>query len=454
MSTNPLSLNDVASITLNVSSGPVATPSYNVPLFIDNSPVITNAQRVAAFDSPAAMLTFGYSETNPAYLAALAAFAVANPPASFYAGLQDTTAVSTVTLGGAAGTGYVVGDILTIVQGQASGATVRVTTIGAEGAITAVTLLTQGTGYTAASNLATTGGTGTGAEIDITAIGETALQAVTACRQVNSVWYSAYVCGAAKADILAIAPFIESATVPSQFFFNTADTDVPAGTAGNVFLTLQSAMYKRTFGIYSTTQSGSFPGNAYAGAAMAGLAAGLSTGLPGSYTSLGLKQLAGIAPEPIDATAYANIKAANGNVYVTQGTNSQFTLLQRGTASSGQYWDQTFQRDLLCSSLQDAMVETLIAGVTQTNSDQQLLIAAANSALETSAGIGYIAPGTWAGAQLLTIAPGTPLPTGYIAQSAKFTTPKPANRAMMPVVIGIIEAGVGQSVAVTVNVQV
>ena len=69
----------------------------------------------------------------------------------------------------AAGTGYSVNDILTIVQAGGIGGTALVNTINTgTGAITGLSLLQPGNGYTNATGLPTTGGTGTGATISIT----------------------------------------------------------------------------------------------------------------------------------------------------------------------------------------------------------------------------------------------------------------------------------------------
>lgn len=65
------------------------------------------------------------------------------------------------------GSGYTVGDILTITGGGGTGGTVTVTGTTA-GVITTVALLTPGSGYTAGSGRSTSGGTGSSATIDIT----------------------------------------------------------------------------------------------------------------------------------------------------------------------------------------------------------------------------------------------------------------------------------------------
>jgi hypothetical protein len=76
----------------------------------------------------------------------------------------------------AAGSNYVFGDLLTCSVGGA-GAQVRVTSVGASGAVTGLELVHAGTGtgYTVGTGKATTGGAGTGCTIEIMTVGATAL---------------------------------------------------------------------------------------------------------------------------------------------------------------------------------------------------------------------------------------------------------------------------------------
>lgn len=71
------------------------------------------------------------------------------------------------------GTGYTIGDILTI-AGGADG-TIRVLTVNGSGVIQTIELVTRGSGYSAGSGQATTGGTGTGATVTITAVGNSSI---------------------------------------------------------------------------------------------------------------------------------------------------------------------------------------------------------------------------------------------------------------------------------------
>lgn len=79
-------------------------------------------------------------------------------------------AVATGVLGSSGGSGYVVGNVLTITGGGGTGATATILTVDGSGAVLTFTLSTPGSGYTGTSNAATTGGAGSGATITITVV--------------------------------------------------------------------------------------------------------------------------------------------------------------------------------------------------------------------------------------------------------------------------------------------
>ena len=79
------------------------------------------------------------------------------------------TTIKTISLG-SGGTGYTIGDIITVVQTGGSFGTVTVNTVNGSGVILTVTLLNEGSGYVIADGLAVTGGSGNGATINILTI--------------------------------------------------------------------------------------------------------------------------------------------------------------------------------------------------------------------------------------------------------------------------------------------
>lgn len=238
---------------------------------------------------------------------------------------------------------------------------------------------------------------------------ETALQAVQACRAANSDWYACTLCGAVKADIEAIAAYIETAKPSSVFGYTTADADVPTNTPGNIMATLQSFKYRRTFGQYSS--------NGDAIAAIIGYAMGANTGVANSAYTLAYKQEVGVLPESLDATAVSAIKGINGNVYINRG--STYNLFEQGVMADGTHFDEVLNLDMLVNDIQLSVMD-LLAGVSkvpQTEGGVTLLISAISGPCESALTRGFVAPGVWNAAPILTLGTGDTLSKGYLILS-------------------------------------
>jgi hypothetical protein len=419
------------------------------------------------------MASDGFSTNAPEYLAAQVYFGQTPAPTYLWVGRQDLTALKTIAIGAAAGTGYVVGDVVTVVQGGASGGQVQVTTIGAAGAVTGIQLVTgsQGTGYANGTNLATSGGTGTGLQINVTAIGETAAQAIQACRLANPQWYACMFVGtAADSDHQAIAAYIEGASPASVYFLTTGSPGVLNGTAGNLLALLQAANYRRTFSQYSTTQSGAFPNNAYASAAAMGYAMAANTRAAGSYFDLMFKALAGVGTEPLTPTQVNAIcgtidrssAGLNGNVFVAY-QNGSYAWLQPAIMASGVFFDEVLNLDMLAADIQTAGVNLLtsVPSLPITNNGVTQMKATVAGACERAKALGFIAPsGTWQGVAVGTgnasFQPGDAVPNGYFVYAPPVSSLSSADRAarkMPPITIGLIEAQSGHSLSISIQVQ-
>jgi hypothetical protein len=454
-------LSPFVSVSSTVEPVAPASPAFNAGLIVGNSGVIPSAganSRTRQYASTSAMLQDGFEASDPEYLAAQLYYSQSPAPSLLYVGAQDPTAIQTAVIDSSAeGTGYVVGDTLTA-GGAGTGATFKVTAIGAEGAITTLQLQTQGTGYAVATGVALTGGTGTAAELNITAIGETLLQAVTACRIVNANWYTVMACGAVKADHIAIAEYIQSATPQATYIYATADADAQNGLNTSVFAQLQAQSINRALGIYSTTQGGVAPNNAYAAAAIMGVAMGLNTGLPGSNFVLAFKTLVGVTPENgyLDQSQQAAIQAVNGNTYITYGNGR--TFLSPGTMGNGQFFDIILGVDMLASDIQQTEIDLFMdnPSIPQNNPGEALLLNGATQACERSLTRGFIGPGVWDGTTVGSLANGTSLPSGYYVQAQSFTAQSTSDqqaRKGMPIAVSIITANGIQSITISVPVQ-
>ena len=470
-----LPLNYIVNATATIS--PTASPglTFNQGLIVGSSPVIPSLggnSRVRFYSDTSAMLTDGFTSSEPEMLAANLYFGQSPTPAGLWVGRQDLTAIATVAIGAAAGTGYVVGDIVTVVQSGASGGQVQITAV-ASGVPTAVQVIqgSQGTGYAIASNLSTTGGTGTGLELNITAIGETPLQAVTACRIASPEWYVCQFVGtAADADHEAIAAYIQGAQPSSVYFITSGEAGILNGTAGNLAATLQAAKYSRTLIAYSTTQSGAAPNNVYATAGVMGYAMGANTGAAASMFTLMFKQISGVTSEPLTETQVNAIAGdpqgvspgLSCNVFVAYNNNA-YSFMQRGTMCNNSFFDERLQIDMLLNDIQTSGFNLFTTNpvVPQDASGMAMVFNAIAGACDRSKTRGFIAPsGTWTGVPIGTgsnsIATGQTLPNGYAIYAppiSSLSAGQKSSRQLPPVTVALIEAGSGQSLTVAVYVQ-
>jgi hypothetical protein len=462
--TPPLALSNLIDINVTVSPGAVVAPTFNQGLFVGPSAVIPSYgvnPRLRQYPSTTAMLSDGFTSTEPEYIAAQIYFSQTPQPQFIWIGRQDLTAIQTaIPHSGNAGTSYKVGDQITVVQGSANYGVLTVSTIGGGGAVTGLTTTVgqQGTGYSDATGLATTGGSGTGLEIDITAIGETLLQASQACRAASNGWYGLAVNNPADGDNLALAEWADPLWQTTRYYPWSGDTTIANGTAGNVALELQ-ALNLRVLGIYSTTQSGLYPNNIYAAAGLMGVEMGLNTGLAGSFFTVAYKSIAGIAPEPLTQTQYTNITAAKFNVYASFGP---YQNVQPGFLSNGSPSYLWLNLAMLVSYLQLAEMSVLTdnPAVPQTNSGEHLLIQAANSACAQSAAIGFLADGIWTGVSIsipgVQLTAGQAIPGGYLNQAQPYAQQSVNDRdagKAMPIYCAVTSAGAVQSLLIGVYAQ-
>lgn len=471
----PLSL--IFPVSVVISPAAVTGLTFNQGLFVGPSTAIPSVganSRIRQYSSTSAMITDGFLTSSPEYLAATLYFDQVPAPSVVWIGRQDLTAIQTaVPHSGNAGTNYVVGDVVTVVQSGASGGQLTVTTVGSGGVVTGLSIIQgqQGTGYSVATGLTTTGGSGTSLEVDITAIGETPLQAVSQCRIVQSGWYCCMFVGTAvDADHEAIANFLQSATPPSMYFLTSGEAAILNNTSGNLFATLQAASYTRTFMQYATTQGGTYPNNIYASAAVMGRAMGLNTGAAGSYFALMFKQLIGVGPEPLSQTQVANIcgtpnrsqAGLNGNVCVNYD-NGAYSWIQFGLMASGNWFDEILNLDMIANDMQTSGVNLLVdqPSIPVTDAGVIMMINVLAGAMQRSQQRGFIAnAGTWTGGQIGTgagaISTGASLPSGYTFYAPPVSTLSQAQRSarQLPAITALlVEAGSAVSLSVTIDVE-
>ena len=140
-------------------------------------------------------------------------------------GIQTIAGVPT-----AGGTGYVVGDVLTVVSGV--GGTVQVNTVAA-GVVTGVVLLTAGAGYVVGAGQATTGGAGAGCTIEITALTGGAIYSIDPAPPSGGTGYKVgdvlQVVGGTGGTVVVVATTGGAAGVVSQLALVTPGTGYIVG---------------------------------------------------------------------------------------------------------------------------------------------------------------------------------------------------------------------------------
>ena len=278
--------------------------------------------------------------------------------------------------------------------------------------------------------------------------GETVVQAVTACREKNTDWYACMVCDADKAEILAVAAYIETAVPASTFFYTTADADVKSGTAGNVVITLQSSEYKRTLGQYSTV--------ANAVAAIMGYAMGANTGLENSAYTLAYKKEVGVIPEALSDTEVNAIKGMNGNVYINRGLT--YNLFEQGIMCDGTPFDELLNLDTITDDIKKSVMDALTSypKVPQTEDGVSILINAITGPCDKARTRGFLAPGVWSAPPVLSLNTGDTLSTGYmiLADSIVNQTQEDRDaRKSPPIYVAIKLAGAIEHVVINVLVN-
>lgn len=461
--TPPLSLANIVDITVQVSPSAAAANPFNVGLFVGSSPVIPSNganSRVRVYTSTTAMLTDGFTTDDPEYAAAQTYFSQTQPAFQIAIGRQDLTALHTIIID-VPGTGWAVGDVFNVIQGGASlGQGIVLTEAGGIPSAIGVAL-SQGTGYAPAVGLATTAvspSTGTALTVTVTAIGESLLQAVTACRVANGLWYGLAVEAPVDADNLAISEWADPLWQNTRYYPFSTDAAIPAGTTGNLALQLQ-ALNLRVLGQYATTQGGLFPNNIYAAVALMGYEMGANTGLAGSFFTVAHKTLVGIAPEPLTQTQYNNIVSSGFNVY---GNYQGIELEEPGFMSNGSpsYLWINLARYVSLLQLGEIAVLRDNPAVPQTNAGEQLLLHAANNAGTTMQGIGFLAEALWTGASIsipgVDVENGQAIPGGFLNLAQPYAQQSPSDRdagKAMPIYSFITTAGAVQSLLIGVYTQ-
>lgn len=308
---------------------------------------------------------------------------------------------------------------------------------------------TTGPAYLAATVYFAANGRPSQVAIGRQASGETAVQAVQACRAANSEWYMLYFPGLDDSEHLLVAAYIEAlSSTPSIYCINSSDSDIPAGTSGNLFEQLYDLSYIRTLGQYSTTD--------HAVCSIIGYAMTHTTDFANSAFTLRFKPEPGVTTEDLTTQQVSNIESVKGNVYLNRGT--QYDGYEPGYQFSGDWSDEIIGLDKLVNDIQINVANLLYQTPKIPQTDQGLaqIVGVISASCERAVNRGFVAPGVWNGLPVLTLQTGDYLPAGYLVLHDSIDGQSQADRdaRISPNFYVMIKlAGAIQSVYIQINVN-
>ena len=464
-----LSLKPVVDVYYNLGAISAPRSGFNLGAIMGSSTVISSSVRGVVFDSVDAMIEYGFSSTSDEVKAAQVYFAATSRPSSLYVArwVKESTAAinkyngpisngNIVTIGEDS---YTVGDgtnDTTTIAGIASAATAAgATTVNYTPTTINIVFTAISTGSSSeATPLEVTKGTGNDVKDVENILGEdaeTPVVAVQSARAKNKEWYSiAFVEDITESQSKDVAAYIESTETsnPSTYFLHTSDSTVFEGVTSNLFEVLDNLSYKRTIGTASTQP--------YTHVGAMGYAMGQTRDTAGSTYTLGLKEIPGTLPDDLTATQVSNVESKNGNVYISRG--SYYNIYEKGKVFSGAWFDEIIQLDKLCNNLQLDVMDLLYSNpaIPQTNAGMARILATLEKRCQDAVKIGFVAPGQWNGTNILNLASGDYLATGYLIQSESFESQSQADREARKapyIYIALKLAGAIQSVVVQVDVN-
>lgn len=240
----------------------------------------------------------------------------------------------------------------------------------------------------------------------------------------SNKWYGLSVLSADDDQLVAVAGYIEAATIKHFLGVTTQDTGtLVAGNETNIAYRLKELRTKKTAVQYSSESP-------YAAVSLLGRI--LTTNWSGNNTVITLmfKQEPLIVGESLTVSQLSAIESYNCNVFVNY--NNDTTIIQNGVASSGDYVDTIIGADWLAIELQTAVYNLLYTTPTkipQTDAGMHIIATVLDQVLSSAVNNGLLAPGVWQTTGFGIIGYGTPLPKGYYIYQPPVASQSPAQRA-------------------------
>lgn len=267
----------------------------------------------------------------------------------------------------------------------------------------------------------------------------------------SNQWYGLAALGGADADYIAVAGYIEAASVKHYQGVTTQEAGalVPTDTS-NIAYQLKQLGYKKTACQFSSS-------NPYA--VVSYLARILTTNWQGNNTVITemFKQEPGVVGESLNQTQAAALLANNCNVFVKYNNNT--SIIQPGVSCSGDWTDTIIAADWFAIQLQTDVYNALYTSPTkipQTDAGMHILATVIEQDCIEAVNNGFLAPGVWQTTGFGAISLGTYLSKGYYVYQPPVSSQSEAQRATrvsVPFQIAAKTAGAVHSANISVTIN-
>lgn len=329
-----MSIEEIVEVIITRQTTAISRAGFGTILILD--PHVNFVERTRTYSAASQLLDDGFESTDPAYLAALAAFSQTPSPVNLKVGRRQVDSVGvtidTVTdsidyiidINGTAftfnsGVAATNITIATGLVGQINGGSEPVTAVDGLDGTFVLNADVLGTAFTVSI-------TGTNFSVDKPIVAsDTVSDDLTAVQNEDVNWYALVMTSHVSADVQLAAAWIEAQV--KIFLTSSNDTEIlNAASTTDIAYVLNAAAYDRTGVIFSATDT-TFPEAAWLGKQ-------LPTD-PGSTTWM-FKTLSGVTFDALTDTQSIAARAKEANTYESiAGVN----MTQEGTVASGEYID-------------------------------------------------------------------------------------------------------------------
>ena len=281
---------------------------------------------------------------------------------------------------------------------------------------------------------------------------ETLSQALDAVLDRTASFYGVMVTDSSctVADWLAFAQYVESLSIPLMLFVPVTGTVASAIAANSILDKLHGNQIKRTLPFFCGAVSDC--------AAVMGTAMGLELSHKGSAFALCYKTVQGIQPSSLTQSEVDSLKVLGCNVYVARGYTH--LLLENGSVSNGQRYDEVLYVDKIAGDLQNAAVSLLAENpdkMPQTDDSTAQFINRFSAILMNYTDMNVLASAMWRGSDIGPVHNGDIIENGFMLWAGSYDEQSDADRVAhkaVPVQCALTLAGSIESIVITVNVQI